>query len=177
MTGESDSRRRRGRPAVRPPDDLEVVRKLCLLGLRDEDLAAFYEVSLGLVRKWRDTVPGFADAMRSGRQLASAEVAHALFRRACGYSHPGVKFMLVDGEVQELRYTEHYPPDTAACIFWLKNRERENWRDRIEHDVENAGEVTVKIEGGLPDLSSLPPDPQPEEVGDAEGVAVVPQGD
>jgi hypothetical protein len=34
-------------------------------------------------------------------------------------------------------YTEHYPPDTTACIFWPKNRRRDKWRDKheIEHDV------------------------------------------
>ena len=28
---------------------------------------------------------------------------------------------------------EHVPPDTTACIFWLKNRRKDEWRDRQEH--------------------------------------------
>ena len=34
---------------------------------------------------------------------------------------------------------KHYPSDTTACIFWLKNRKSENWRDRKE--VEHSGEI------------------------------------
>jgi hypothetical protein len=32
-------------------------------------------------------------------------------------------------------YVEHVPPDVTACIFWLKNRDPEHWRDsqRLEH--------------------------------------------
>jgi CelD/BcsL family acetyltransferase involved in cellulose biosynthesis len=38
--------------------------------------------------------------------------------------------------------TEHHvPPSEVACIFWLKNRQRENWRDRQEVDV--MGEIKV----------------------------------
>ena len=30
-------------------------------------------------------------------------------------------------------YREHVPPDVTACIFWLKNRRPDLWRDR--HDL------------------------------------------
>ena len=32
-------------------------------------------------------------------------------------------------------YIEHVPPDVAACIFWLKNRDPQHWRDsqQLEH--------------------------------------------
>jgi hypothetical protein len=30
----------------------------------------------------------------------------------------------------EHKYIEHHPPDTAACIFWLKNRHSKLWRER-----------------------------------------------
>jgi hypothetical protein len=26
-------------------------------------------------------------------------------------------------------YIQHVPPDVTACIFWLKNRDPEHWRD------------------------------------------------
>jgi hypothetical protein len=28
-----------------------------------------------------------------------------------------------------VRYVEHMPPDVTAGIFWLENRDPENWRD------------------------------------------------
>jgi hypothetical protein len=34
----------------------------------------------------------------------------------------------------------HYPPDTTACIFWLKNRRPDLWRDKVhnEHTTPNG---------------------------------------
>ncbi len=37
---------------------------------------------------------------------------------------------MLDGIV--VPYTEHYPPDTAAAFIWLKNRQKQTWRDRHE---------------------------------------------
>ena len=30
---------------------------------------------------------------------------------------------------------KHYPPDSTAAIFWLKNRQPKVWRDRVEQKV------------------------------------------
>ncbi len=65
-----------------------------------------------------------------------------------GYSHEAVKiFCDKDGNITEAPYTERYPPDTAACIFWLKNRQPDKWKDK--QDLEHSGEVlwtpTLKI--------------------------------
>jgi hypothetical protein len=43
---------------------------------------------------------------------ADATVAHSLYRRAVG-------------EADHL-------PDTTACIFWLRNRRKDLWRDRVD---------------------------------------------
>ena len=41
------------------------------------------------------------------------------------------------GNVTKVPYVEHVPPDVTACIFWLKNRDPEHWRDsqQMEHVV------------------------------------------
>ena len=45
------------------------------------------------------------------------------------------------GAEQVIEYEERFPPDTTACIFWLKNRQNANWRDR--RDVEHSGTLTL----------------------------------
>ena len=42
-----------------------------------------------------------------------------------------------NGNVTKLPYQEHVPPDLAACIFWLKNRDPAHWRDawQLEHTL------------------------------------------
>lgn len=39
--------------------------------------------------------------------------------------------------------TKHYPPDTTAAIFWLKNRKPNDWRDR--KDITHDGEINATV--------------------------------
>src|SRR4029077_16839156 len=62
----------------------------------------------------------------------------SLYQRAVGYSYDAVKiFCDKNGNVTKLPYQEHVPPDLAACIFWLKNRDPARWRDawQLEHTL------------------------------------------
>ena len=47
------------------------------------------------------------------------------------------------GQVTLTPIIKHYPPDTTAAIFWLKNRKTDQWRDK--QDVEHSGSVGVTI--------------------------------
>jgi hypothetical protein len=38
-------------------------------------------------------------------------------------------------------YVEHVPPDVTACIFWLKNRDPQHWRD--SQPTTNAAQQTL----------------------------------
>jgi len=106
-----------GRPSSYRPDYAGVVEKLCLLGARDADLARAFDVSESTIDNWKAAHPEFLAALKAGRELADAEVANSLYRRAIG-----------DGD---------RPPDVTACIFWLKNRRPDLWRDahRQEHAI------------------------------------------
>ena len=81
-----------------------------------------------------------------GKSRADAGVAASLFHRAKGYSHDAVKIVAdaKTGAEHIVPYTEHYPPDTTACIFWLKNRRKNDWRDG--HDVDVKQEVKISID-------------------------------
>lgn len=74
-----------------------------------------------------------------GRDQADAKVAKSLFQRATGYDQPAEKIFMPAGADEPVRvpYVEHIPPDPQAAFWWLKNRQRKNWRDRqeIEHGV------------------------------------------
>jgi hypothetical protein len=34
-----------------------------------------------------------------------------------------------NGNVTKVPSVEHVPPDVTACIFWMKNRDPQHWRD------------------------------------------------
>ena len=42
-------------------------------------------------------------------------------------------------------YREVVAPDTTACIFWLKNRQPKEWRDKSEIEVPGLSELADRI--------------------------------
>jgi hypothetical protein len=60
---------------------------------------------------------------------------------ANGYSYDAVKIFMPAGAKKPVYapYVEHMPPDVTACIFWMKNRMPERWRD-----VQNVDHVLGK---------------------------------
>ena len=39
---------------------------------------------------------------------------------------------LYQGEERTITNTVSYPPDTQACMFWLRNRQRQYWQAKAE---------------------------------------------
>ena len=117
--------------------------KLCKLGATDDELAEFFEVSVATIQNWKRDHNGFLDSIKKGKTLADAEVANKLFHRATGYDHADVDIRVIDNRIVQTALVKHYPPDTAAAIFWLKNRQKAKWRDKIDHGLEgpNGGPI------------------------------------
>jgi hypothetical protein len=126
-----------GRPTKFDSKMVKQARKLCLLGATDKDLAGFFEVAESTISKWKLDYPEFSEALKAGKMEADAQVANRLFKRAIGYKHPDTHFSAFEGIVTATPTVKHYPPDTTAGIFWLKNRQPEKWRDKqeVEHSV------------------------------------------
>lgn len=125
-----------GRPSKYKKAHDEDAFKQCLLGATDEGLAEFFGVGTNTVSRWKRDHPSFKDALDRGKDRADGDVVHAMYQRACGYSHPETKFLTVSlggnlgSEVKQFETTKHYPPDTAAGCFWMKNRA--GWKDKQE---------------------------------------------
>lgn len=131
-------RKSSGRPTKYKPEYDDLAYKYCLLGATDAELATFFEVNEDTIHEWKKVHRSFSESLKKGKAMADAEVADKLFKRATGYSHPAVKIFNDEGFPLEVPYTEHYPPDTAAAIFWLKNRQRGKWRDKTEQGFTDA---------------------------------------
>ncbi len=123
-----------GRPTDYREEYPEQARKYCLLGATNEELAKFFEVATSTIELWMTKYPKFSGAVKEGREVADAEIAQSLYHRAKGYSHPEDKILQANGLPLIVPTTKHYPPDTAAAIIWLKNRQRTKWRDKIDHE-------------------------------------------
>lgn len=141
--------RGQGRPTKYKPEYDQLATNYCLLGATNEDLAKYFEVSHQTINTWFTEHPSFLDAIKKGREEADANVAKSLYQRALGYSHKSKKIFAdaKTGSVVEVDCVEQYPPEVAAAIFWLKNRQRDKWRDKTH--VENEVRITEMPEKEL----------------------------
>ena len=121
-----------GQPTSYKPDYDELAHNYCLLGATNEDLAGFFRVTRRTVDNWMATHPDFAQAVQQGRAAADAVIARSLFDRAKGFSHKVTRTTLYQGEERTITNTVEYPPDTLACMFWLRNRRRKHWLERAQ---------------------------------------------
>lgn len=116
---------------------------LALLGATEEQMGAHFGVSRTTITTWKNKHPAFLTALKKGGAQADAMVAKSLYRRALGYSHKEDYITQFQGKPVIIPTVKHYPPDTVACIFWLKNRQKEAWRDRQEVGVETAQPISI----------------------------------
>lgn len=137
-----------GRPSRYQAEFAEQAYKLCLLGATDKKMADFFGVSEQTLNTWKKRHKEFLESLKKGKEIADSEIASSLFHRAKGYEHEEVKvFQSEGGIIQSDPITKHYPPDTTAAIFWLKNRQPNIWRDRKENvnlEVDQDIEVIYK---------------------------------
>lgn len=135
-----------GRPTDYKEEYNEQAYKLCLLGATDAELADFFNVVESTINLWKLNHPLFSESIKGGKMQADSEVANKLFKRATGYEHEDVDIKMFEGEIIQTKLIKHYPPDTAAGIFWLKNRQKTKWMDKqvLSNDPENPlPQVTI----------------------------------
>ena len=131
-----------GRPKKTKADiDEAVATALTSKGFTDEEIASLYCVSRQTVDSWKKKFPGFFASLKEGKEIADSAVEVSLFKRARGYSHPDTNISNYQGVVTITPIIKHYPPDPTSMIFWLKNRKKEEWRDK--QDLELSGSVST----------------------------------
>ena len=120
-----------GRPSKYDSIDLKQVEQLASRGWTDAEMSKFFSITEQTWCNWKKEHPEFFESLKDWKVEADARVERSLYERATGYSHPDVKIFKSAGEAPvTVDIIKHYPPDPTSCIFWLKNRDKENWRDR-----------------------------------------------
>jgi hypothetical protein len=118
-----------GRPTVYKPENAKIARCACMLGATNETLAARFDVCRRTIDSWIASIPEFSIAVKQGRAGADEAVVSSLFARATGMEQKMTKVFFHRGQPVTSDYTVHLPPDVRACIFWLRNRRPEQWRE------------------------------------------------
>lgn len=108
--------------------------RMSLLGADLDRVADAFEIPSGTLDEWISRYPELSDSLRRGRDRADAEMAASLYHRGKGLTiteETAVKHR--DGTVEIVKLRRQLPPDPVSMIFWLKNRQREQWRDVSDH--------------------------------------------
>jgi hypothetical protein len=129
------------RPSKFQEEFIPQAEKLCKLGATDMEVADFFEVDVRTLYRWKGENEAFCQALKAGKEVADERVERSLYARANGYEHNEVDIRVVGGEIVQTPIRKYYPPDTTACIFWLKNRRAAEWRDKVEQ--EHSGTVQI----------------------------------
>ena len=128
------------------PDWPDIARDLCLSrGFTDDQLAKHFEVSVRSLHRYKKEFPEFGDAIREAKdEFDTTHVENAILRRALGMTVTETKTTNGDSAT-EVVTVKDIPPDTTACIYWLKNRNPARWRDKqeIEHDIQKVSIVDL----------------------------------
>lgn len=152
-----------GRPSKYKHKFCIQAKKLCLLGAKDSEIANFFDVDEATIHRWKLEFPEFCESIKEGKILADSTVADSLYKRANGYEHEEDVIFNDKGIPLVVPTIKHYPPDTTAAIFWLKNRRRTEWRDKQEIEL-SGNNITVSLDLGneQTDTGIQPPQPNQE---------------
>lgn len=126
-------------------------------GLTDEQIAKNMGVRRSTLSDWKNKYPDISDALKKGKEVVDIEVENALLRKALGFSYIEEtrerRFNKTTGEYEMMvvkSVKKHCPPDTIAAIFWLKNRNPMDWRER------NRESVADNIDDGVEIINDAP---------------------
>lgn len=131
-----------GHPSKFSPEIQRQAKILAAKGFTDKEMAQVFDVKEQTLNNWKNAHPKFFESLKDEKAKADAKVVKSLYERACGYNHPEDKIFNNNGEPLIVPTIKHYPPDPVSMIFWLKNRQRDEWKDGKHLDV--TGELGIK---------------------------------
>jgi hypothetical protein len=154
-----------GRPTKYKPSYCKVAKQLSRLGATDFEIAQFIGVADSTLRLWMVQHPKFSAAIKLGKAPSDKRTERSLFARANGYTYEAEEIFLVDKvietphptdpkglptitrtkEVLRVPVIKHVAPDTGALAFWLKNRRKDLWRDRHDHELSGKNGKPIAI--------------------------------
>jgi hypothetical protein len=153
-----------GRPTKFESVDKIQFKKLVEDGWDDKKISGFFGINLSTLTRWKQKNEAFCTALKDWKKEADKKVELSLFKRALGYEYDeityekskigGLGIKLKDKQIQAIKHCDTYKtkvvtkqvvPDVLACIFWLKNRQPQDWREKSETDAKDKESFALTI--------------------------------
>jgi thymidylate synthase len=116
----------RGRTSEYDPDLVPQIVEMANSGLTDLEISEEIGFSRTTLWRWRKIHPELCNALKEAKGIADTRVEQSLYAKALA-------------------------GDVTACIFWLKNRKREEWRDKpagSDDTVDRLDEIIAAMKSG-----------------------------
>lgn len=139
-------------------------------GLTEEDIAKNVGISRSTLNDWKKKFSNISDTLKKGKEVADRMVENALFQNAIGKVYKVQKPIKVKEvtyengkrikEIESVVYAEEevvIPPNTAAQIFWLKNRKSKDWREKQDISVKDNTNQKEKLDNIASILEQMKP--------------------
>jgi len=128
-----------GRPSQYKDHYPELAYKYCRNhGFTNVELAELFKICTATLWSWQQKHPEFLSAIKKGKEKYDSEVVErGLRRRAVGYQYYEDTYQTsrtTDPEtgqgklILKKRILKSMAPDPTSMIFWLKNRQPQEWR-------------------------------------------------
>ena len=140
------------------PEGLTLLAGWARDGLTDEQIANSMNISVATLYNYKNKHQEILETLKKNKEIVDYEVENSLFKKTQGYNAKVLKNVKVKRveynengfkskeyeEVVEVYDEVHIPADTTAQIFWLKNRNPNQWREKpIEATDKDDGVVIV----------------------------------
>lgn len=112
-------------------------------GMIDKDIARKIGISHTTFYDWRNKNPEFAEALKKGKAPVDFAVENQLLKSALGYKETikvpikirtrkqlKDKGMIEEEHIEYVDKEIYIPPVPVCQIFWLKNRQKDKWKDK-----------------------------------------------
>lgn len=99
-------------------------------GLTDEEIAKKMGICPATLYVWKERFAEIAESIKKGKAVIDYEVEQTLLKKAMGHTIKETrKEVDANGKKRVVEIVREVPPDTAALIFWLRNRKPDRWRN------------------------------------------------
>ena len=119
-----------GRPTKYRPEFCDIVIDCGKEGKGRAEIAAALGISRETLNQWAKSKSLFSDALKRAYDEALA---------------------WWEGQGREATFGKHEGYNSTSYIFQMKNRFKDEWRDKIDHDVEFSGDIHIKLGGNVDD--------------------------
>ena len=114
-------------------DNLNKLTEWASLGLSYQEIADNMGIDRTTLWDWRKKSINISNSIKKGREVADETVENALYKKTQGYYYEEKTYELKNGKMVMTRKQKKYQhPDLGSIVFWLKNRMKDDWKERQE---------------------------------------------